>query len=231
MKPEAAPQSVLAIDIGGTNVKVLASGQDRPRRIASGPKLTPNTMVALVKELVADWEFDVIAVGYPGRVVDGRIVGDPRHLATGWVGFDFARAFDCPVRIVNDATLQALGSYRGGTMLFLGLVTGLGSALVANGMVVPLEFGQLPFRRSTYEGYLGKPGLKRFGKRRWRHVVNVAFRQLTAAIQVDDVVIGGGNVELLDHLPAPWRRGNNDLAFVGGFRLWGVESASLRINR
>ena len=177
-------------------------------------------MIARLKELVADWEFDAVAIGYPGRVVDGRIVGDPRHLAPGWVSFDFARIFGRPVRIVNDAALQALGSYRGGTMLFLGLGTGLGSALVANGVLVPMELGQLPFRRSTYEDYVGKGGLNRLGKRHWRHVVDAAFQQLTAAIEVDDIVIGGGNVELLERLPAAWRRGNNDLAFVGGFRLW-----------
>lgn len=211
---------VLVIDIGGTNVKILASGQTEPRRFPSGPKMTPAKMVSGVKELAFKWKYDVISLGYPGRVHEGRIVCEPRNLASGWVGFDFEEAFGCPVKLINDAAMQALGSYRGGIMLFVGLGTGLGSALVASGTVVPMEVGHLSFRKGTYEDHVGKRGLERFGHKRWQKKVLFGVERLRAAIHPDDVVIGGGNAKRLNELPRGCRAGSNFNAFLGGFRLW-----------
>ena len=211
---------VLVIDVGGTHVKILATGQDEPRKFVSGPELTPQRMVSGVKRLSSGWKYGRVSIGYPGLVLRGRPIVEPRNLTKGWVGFDYRSAFRRPVRIINDAAMQALGSYKGGTMLFLGLGTGLGSALVADGIVEPMELGHLPYKKGTYEDYLGLRGLEKRGKKKWRkHVADVVER-LVAALEPDDVVIGGGNVKKLKELPPGCRKGQNSNAFVGGFRLW-----------
>jgi polyphosphate glucokinase len=213
-------KKVLVIDIGGTNVKFLATGEKVRRRFSSGRTLTPERFVAEVKRRTADWKYDVVSLGYPGRVRAGRIVSEPVNLGTGWVGFDFKAAFRRPVKLMNDAAMQALGSYRGGLMLFIGLGTGLGSALDANGVMIPMELGRLAYGRSTYDDYLGLRGMKRLGKKKWkRHVVNIVQR-FTAAVNPDDVVLGGGQVKELGRLPKGCRAGDNAHAFTGGFRLW-----------
>ena len=221
--------NVLAIDVGGTHVKILATGQTEKREFASGPKLTPRQMVAKIKRLARDWRYDVIAMGYPGPVMHDRVIAEPHNLGSGWVGFDFKRAFGRPVRIVNDAAMQALGSYRGGKMLFLGLGTGLGTALIVDGIVEPMEIGHLPYLKRTYEDYVSDRALERMGKRKWRkHVADVIAR-LTHALEPDEVVIGGGNVRHLKDLPPRCRAGDNANAFAGGFRLWDkAGSASTR---
>src|SRR6201987_5294609 len=177
-------------------------------------------MVAGVKKLAADWTYDAMSIGYPGAVLGGRPVAEPHNLGRGWVGFDFARAFGRPVKIVNDAAMQALGSYRGGKMLFLGLGTGLGSAMIVNGIVAPMELGHLPYKKGTYEDYVGNEGLNRFGKKHWRKLVKDVVERLVAALEPEDVVIGGGNVIHLKKLPSGCRASNNDHAFIGGFRIW-----------
>lgn len=212
--------NVLVVDVGGSNVKILATGQDERRKFVSGPGLTPQRMVSGVKKLARGWKYDGVSIGYPGLVLRGRPIVEPRNLAKGWVGFDYRAAFRRPVKILNDAAMQALGSYKGGTMLFLGLGTGLGSALVVDGIVEPLELGHLPYRKGTYEDYLGLRGLEKRGKKKWRkHVADVVER-LVAALEPEDVVIGGGNVKLLKELPPGCRVGDNGNAFVGGFRMW-----------
>jgi polyphosphate glucokinase len=212
---------ILVIDAGGTHIKVLATGQKVRREVSSGPTMTARKMVTAVRRLAADWSYDAVSIGYPGPVLHGRPVCEPHHLGGGWVGFDFRRAFGCPVKIVNDAAMQALGSYRGGRMLFLGLGTGLGSALIVEGILEPMELAHLPYKRGrTYEDYVGLRGLKRLGKKKWRrHVADMATR-LTAALEADDLVLGGGNAKLLKTLPAGARLGDNANAFIGGFRLW-----------
>src|SRR6476620_3267539 len=218
--------NVLAIDIGGSNVKILLSGQDVPRKFPSGSKLTPQRMVAGVQEIAHDWKYDVVSIGYPGPVLRNRPVSEPHNLASGWVGFNFESAFGCPVKVMNDAAMQALGSYKGGKMLFLGLGTGLGSAMIVEGIVEPMELAHLPYKKSTYEDYVGRAGLERFGKKKWRrHVADVVAR-LIAALEPDDTVIGGGNVTKLDVLPPQCRAGDNSNAFRGGFRLWEDEDAA-----
>jgi len=182
--------------------------------------MTAKQMAAGVKKLAVDWQYDVVAMGYPGPVMRDRTVAEPHNLAPGWVSFDYARAFGCPVKIINDAAMQALGAYRGGKMLFLGLGTGLGSAMVVEGLVEAMELGHLPYRKKTYEDYVGLRGLRRFGKKKWRAYVNDVVERLVAALEPEDVVIGGGNAALLKQLPAGARRGNNADAFAGGFRLW-----------
>jgi polyphosphate glucokinase len=212
--------NVLVVDIGGTHVKILATGQDEPRKFVSGPTLTPRQMVAGVEKLARGWKYDALAIGYPGMVVRGRPIVEPHNLGTGWVGFDYRAAFSRPVKILNDAAMQALGSYKGGAMLFLGLGTGLGSALVVDGIVEPMELGHLPYRKGSYEDYVGLRGLEKRGKKKWRkHVADVVER-LIAALEPDDVVLGGGNVTLLKELPPGCRAGTNANAFLGGFRLW-----------
>ena len=211
---------VLVIDIGGTHVKLLASGQKTQRRFESGATMTPRKMVAGVKTLVGDWKYDVVSMGYPGVVVRDGPVAEPHNLARGWVGFDYAKAFGRPLRMINDAAMQALGSYQGGKMLFLGLGTGLGTTFVVDGVVEPMELSHLPYRKATYEDYVGEAGRERMGKKKWRKHVGLVVELLRAALEPDDVVIGGGNVKKLDALPAGCRQGNNDNAFVGGFRLW-----------
>jgi len=215
-----AGKAVLVIDIGGTHVKLLATGEPERREFDSGPSMTPRQMVDGVRRAATGWKYDVISIGYPGRVVHGRPFAEPRNLGRGWVGFDFAAAFKKPVKVINDAAMQALGSYRGGKMMFLGLGTGLGSAFIADGVLEPMELSQLPYRHGTYEDYLGMRGLKRLGKKKWRKHVERVVAELAAALEPDDVVIGGGNVKLLDTLPKGCRAGDNDNAFTGGFSLW-----------
>jgi len=201
-------------------VKILATGQREHRRFTSGPKLTPSRMVSEVKKLARDWNYDVVTIGYPGPVLHGRPMAEPYNLGRGWVGFDFASAFGRPVKLINDAAMQVLGSYNGGKMLFLGLGTGLGSAMIVNGIVEPMELGHLPYKKGTYESYVGRRGLERDGKKKWRRHVDDVVAQLIAALEPDDTVIGGGNVRKLDALPSGSRAGDNDNAFCGGFRLW-----------
>ena len=221
--------NVLAIDVGGTHVKILATGQQQHREFASGPTFTPQKMIAGVKALARDWKYDVVAMGYPGPVLHGRPVAEPHNLGRGWVGFNYAKAFRRPVKIVNDAAMQALGSYEGGKMLFLGLGTGLGTSMIVDGIVEPMELAHLPYGKATYEDYVGLRGLLKFGKKKWRkHVEDVVVR-LAAALEVDDIVLGGGNAKKLEKLPPGCRLGNNANAFLGGFRLWkGVSKRKAR---
>ncbi|HEY4910117.1 MAG TPA: ROK family protein [Methylomirabilota bacterium] len=212
--------NVLAVDIGGTNVKILATGQDKPRKFPSGPTLTAKEMVAGVKKLAQGWKYDAVSIGYPGLVIHGRPVSEPRNLGKGWVGFDYRAAFGKPVNIVNDAAMQALGSYKGGKMLFLGLGTGLGSTLIADGIVEPMELAHLPYKKGTYEDYVGLRGLEKRGKKKWRRQVEDVVAKLSAALEPDDIVIGGGNAKKLKGLPPKSRLGDNANAFLGGFRLW-----------
>jgi polyphosphate glucokinase len=211
----------LVVDIGGTHVKILATGQREHRQARSGPKMTPRRMVAIVKRLAADWRYDRVSIGYPGPVLHGRPVAEPHHLGTGWTTFDFAKAFGRPVKIINDAAMQALGSYRGGRMLFLGLGTGLGSAMIIDGVLEPMELGHLPYKAGhTFEHYVGKRGLARLGEKRWRKCVLDVVERLRAALGPDEVVIGGGNAVRLGKLPRGARLGDNANAFAGGESLW-----------
>lgn len=213
--------TVLAIDVGGTNVKVLAEGKRVPIKIPSGPTMTPDVMVASVLKATQDWKYDRIAMGYPAPVIHNKPVLEPHNLGPGWVGFEYQTAFGKPLRMINDAAMQALGSYRGGRMLFLGIGTGLGSALVIEGIVQPMELAHLPYRKKlTYEDYVGRRGLERLGKRRWRERVLDVIDRLAAALIVDYVVLGGGNAKLLKTLPKGVELGANDNAFLGGFKLW-----------
>ncbi len=219
---------VLVVDIGGSHVKLRATSQGTARRFDSGPTLTPKIMVAGVHKLTRGWQYDVVSIGYPGPVLHGRPVQEPHNLARGWVGFDYEAAFGRPVKIVNDAAMQALGSYEGGRMLFLGLGTGLGSTLIVEGIVHPLELGHLPYRKGTFEDYVGLRGLQKRGKRKWRRTVDDVVTRLAAAMQPDTVVIGGGNVKKLKTLPPGCRTGLNANAFRGGFRLWAHAPAAKR---
>lgn len=211
---------ILVVDIGGTTVKFVATGQPEPRKFHSGPKMTPQQMVSRVKDLAANWAYDVASIGYPGLALRGRIAAEPHNLASGWIGFDFEAAFECPVKLLNDAAMQALGSYEGGTLLFLGLGTGLGSALVVDGKVVSMELGHLPYKDQTIEDYLGKMGLKRLGAKKWQHHIEITVARLVEALHPDDVVVGGGNAKKMISLPPHCRIGSNENAFLGGFRLW-----------
>jgi len=211
---------VLVVDIGGTSVKMLATGETEPRKFPSGPAMTAKQMVAGVKEATKDWEYDVVTVGYPGAVVQNRPVAEPHNLAPGWVGFDYRSEFGLPVKVINDAAMQALGSYRGGKLLFLGLGTGLGTTFIVDGLVEPMELGHLPYRKATYEDYVGQRGLDRLGKKKWRERVADVVARMVAALEPTDLVIGGGNVAKLAELPPGARLGDNANAFVGGFRLW-----------
>lgn len=212
---------VLVIDIGGTNVKLLATGRRTVRKVPSGPDLTPRKLVQDVLPVVKDWDYDVVSIGYPGPVAGNRPLKEPVNLGKGWVRFDYEKAFGRPVRMVNDAAMQAIGSYQGKNMLFLGLGTGLGTTLVRNGMVVPMELGHLPYLKGrTFEEYIGDAGYKRLGKVAWRKHVEEVVRQLMNATVADYAVLGGGNVRHLKDLPPRTRRGNNANAFRGGYRLW-----------
>jgi polyphosphate glucokinase len=215
---------VLVIDVGGTNIKILASGRRTSRRFPSGPTLTAKQMVAGVKKLAGDWQYDAVSIGYPGSVVQHRPAAEPHNLGSGWIGFDFEKAFGRPVKVINDAAMQALGNYKGGKMLFLGLGTGLGSALIVDDVVVPLELGHLPYRAGTFEDYVGLRGLKKWGRKRWRRLVADVVARLAAALQVEEVVLGGGNVKKLKELPPRSRSGANANAFAGGFRLWNEQN-------
>jgi polyphosphate glucokinase len=211
---------VLVVDVGGSHVKVRASGEEERRRVDSGPEMTAAQMVAAVRELAAGWEWDRVSVGVPSPVHNGRVVSEPVNLGEGWVGFDYEGAFGRPAKVVNDAAMQALGSYEGGTMLFLGLGTGLGSALVSGGLVQPLELGHLPYREATFEDYTGTSALVRRGRKRWRQDVVDVIETLRAALEPEYVVLGGGNADKLKELPENVRLGDNENAFLGGFRLW-----------
>jgi len=212
--------NVLVVDVGGTHVKILGTGQKQSRKFRSGPKLTAKQMVAGVKKLAKDLQYDVVSIGYPGVVVRNRPIADPYNLGSGWAGFDFEVAFKCPVEVINDAAMQALGSYKGGKMLFLGLGTGLGSAMVVDGIVEPMELGHLPYRKRTFEDYLGVAGRKRLGQKKWEQAVRDVIARLIAALEPQDVVLGGGNVRNLQKMPPGCRMGDNANAFMGGFRLW-----------
>ena len=217
----------LVIDVGGTHVKILATGEREHRQADSGPKMTARQMVSAVKRLARGWSYDHVSIGFPGPVVHGQPVAEPRNLGGGWTGFDFRRAFGRPVKMVNDAAMQALGSYRGGRMLFLGLGTGLGSALIIDGVLEPMEIAHLPYKHGrTFEDYVGIRGLKRLGKAHWRRSVADVVERLRAAFGAEDVVIGGGNVAKLKEPPPGARFGDNANAFVGGFRLWNGAAAS-----
>ncbi len=212
---------ILVIDIGGTNVKILATGQDEARKIPSGLTMTAADMVAKVKDAAKDWDYQAISIGYPGPILQGKLVLEPKNLAAGWVGFDFEKAFGKPVKIINDAAMQALGSYEGGRMRFLGLGTGLGSALIIDRVIAPLELAHLPYKKGrTLEDYVGQRGLKRLGKKKWRAAVEDVTARLKAALVADYVVLGGGNSRNLDGLPPGTRLGDNSHAFLGGFRMW-----------
>ncbi len=222
---------VLVIDVGGTHVKILATGQDAHREFPSGPILTAKRMVAGVTKLAKGWKYDVVSIGYPGPVLRDRPVSEPQNLAKGWVGFNFEAAFKRPVKVINDAAMQALGSYKRGKMLFLGLGTGLGSTIVVDGIVEPMELGHLPYKKATYEDYVGLRGLKKHGKRKWRRHVADVVERLIAALEPDDVVLGGGNVKKLKKLPKGCRKGDNANAFLGGVRLWEEKGGSPRTSR
>jgi polyphosphate glucokinase len=211
---------VLVIDVGGAHVKILATGQKQSRKFPTGPKMTPREMVAGVKNLAKDWKYDAVSIGYPGVVLGNRIVADPYNLGQGWAGFDFEAAFKRPVKVINDAAMQALGSYKHGKMLFLGLGTGLGSAMIVDGIVEPMELGHLPYRKHTFEDYVGVAGRARLGQKKWEKTVKDVIARLIAALEPEDVVLGGGNVKNLKKLPPGCRAGNNANAFVGGFRIW-----------
>jgi polyphosphate glucokinase len=212
---------ILMVDVGGTHVKVRVTGQREERRIPSGSAMTATRMVRDVKRIVKDWEYDVISIGYPGPVIHGRPLHDPHNLGGGWVGFDFGKAFGCPVKVINDAAMQALGSYKGGRMLFLGLGAGLGSAMIVDGILEPMELAHLPYKNGrTYEDYVGVRGFKRLRKKSWRrHVIDVVKR-LQDALGAEYVVLGGGNSKNIKKLPPGARLGDNRNAFVGGARLW-----------
>lgn len=217
----AAPgKRSLVLDIGGSHVKALVSGRRQPRKIDSGPDLGPSEMMQRLHGAIGDWRYDRVSVGIPAPVIHGRVLHDPHNLGAGWAGFDFAAAFGCQVRLINDAAMQALGSYAGGRMLFLGLGTGLGSAMVVDGIIEPMELAHLPFRKHTYEYYVGNDARKRHGRKKWQARVLEVVAALRAALEPDDVVIGGGNVKYLKNLPDDVRRGANANAFTGGFRLW-----------
>lgn len=213
--------NVLVIDVGGTHVKISDQHHKAPVKIDSGPKMTARQMAVDVREATAGWKYSAISIGYPGPVLHGRPLSEPHNLGQGWVGFDYKKAFGCPVKIVNDAAMQAIGSYEGGRMLFLGLGTGLGSAMIVDGVLEPMELAHLPYRRGrTYEDYIGLAGLERLGKKKWRRHVFAVTEQLKSAMEADYVVLGGGNARLLKRLPKGARLGGNQNAFKGGVRLW-----------
>ncbi len=212
---------VLVLDVGGTHVKMRMGTRGAIREFESGPRLGPKAMLAQVLKMTSDWRYEVVSIGFPGVVVDGKIAAEPHNLGSGWVGFDFQGAFGKPVRVFNDAALQALGSYRGGRMLFLGLGTGLGVTLILDGVVEPMEIGHLPYKHGhSYEHYVGERGYRRLGAKKWRKVVGRVIEQLRSVLEAEYVVLGGGNVHKLKTLPRGVHRGDNRNAFVGGVRLW-----------
>jgi len=212
---------VLVVDVGGTSIKILASGQRTVRKFCSGPELTAELMVAGVVKIAKSWTYDAVSIGYPGPVSGGTLLEEPNNLGTGWMGFDFEKAFGCPVKVINDAAMQALGSYEGGRMLFLGLGTGLGSALIADWVIMPMELAHLPYKKGrTFEDYVGRRGFERLGKKKWRRAVDDIVSRLKAALVAEYVVLGGGNAKKLQQLPEGARLGDNAHAFLGGQRLW-----------
>ena len=212
---------VLVVDVGGTSVKILASGQRTVRKFRSGPELTAKQMAAGVVNAAKGWTYDAVSIGYPGPVSRGTPLAEPNNLGAGWVGFDFEKAFGCSVKVINDAAMQALGSYEGGRMLFLGLGTGLGSALIADQVIMPMELAHLPYKKGrTFEDYVGRRGLERLGNKKWRQAVDDVVSRLRAALVADYVVLGGGNARKLTQLPEGARLGDNAHAFIGGRRLW-----------
>ena len=214
-------ERILVVDVGGTHLKILATGQQTPRKTVSGTKMTAGLMCNWVRKAANDWPHDVAAIGYPGPVVHGKPVHEPYNLGKGWVGFDYAKGLGCPVKVINDAAMQAVGSYEGGRMLFLGLGTGLGSAMIVRGIVEPMELAHLPYKKGkTYEDYLGLRGLERMGKKKWRRYVACIVKELQTALNADYVVLGGGNAKKMKKLPPKTRLGANGNAFIGGFRLW-----------
>ncbi len=215
---------VLVLDVGGTNLKLLLSGEKEPVKVPSGTGFTPRALVAAVKRVTADKPYDVVSIGFPAAIMNGKIAQEPHNLGRGWVKFDFAKALGKPVKLINDAAMQALGSYEGGTMLFLGLGTGLGAALVINGQVAPLEIAHLPYRKGEYEDYVGLRGYERYGKKKWREHVAAIAALLQKALVADYVVLGGGQTKILKDMPPGCRRGDNFNAFKGGQRVW--ESAN-----
>jgi polyphosphate glucokinase len=218
---------ILVVDIGGTNVKIKATDHDEVRKFPSGKDLTAQQMVHGVQELAKDWAYDVVTLGYPGPVIHGKIGKEPVNLGSGWLGFDFEAAFGKPTRLINDAAMQALGSYEGGRMLFLGLGTGLGNTLIVDGTIAPMELGHLPYRKKkSFEDYVGNRGRERLGKKKWQTAVEDVVARLKAALNADYVVLGGGNAKKLTHLPEGCRLGNNENAFIGGFRLWTEDYAA-----
>jgi polyphosphate glucokinase len=219
---------VLVVDIGGTNVKMLASGQENPRKFPSGPELTPEQMVVGVLSATKDWEYEAVSIGFPGPVLCGQPMTEPVNLGPGWMGFDFAAAFHRPVKVVNDTAMQALGSYQGGRMLFLGLGTGFGATVIMDGVIEPLELGRFHYKKRTLEHYVGSRGLKRLGRKKWQRHVEEVVERLIAALEPDDVVLGGGNVKKLKQPPPGTRAGANANAFLGGFRLWEGEADKSR---
>jgi ROK family len=222
---EGRRMTILVIDVGGTHVKVLATGQKVPVKIPSGPTMTAAKMVKDVRKVTAGWKYSGVSIGYPGPVLHDRPITEPYNLGGGWVGFNFKKAFGCPVKVSNDAAMQALGSYKGGRMLFLGLGTGLGSALIVDGVLQPLELAHLPYKKGrTFEDYVGIKGLKRAGKKKWRRHVFKVVEQLKKSMQPDYIVLGGGNAKLLKKLPQGTQLGDNANAFRGGFRLWHLDS-------
>ena len=212
---------VLVVDVGGTHVKVRIGTRGTVREFESGRRLRAREMLEQVLKMTADWSYDAVSVGYPGLVVHGKIAAEPHNLGTGWLGFDFHKAFGKPVRVINDAAMQALGSYRGGRMLFLGLGTGLGVTLIMDGIIEPMEMGHMPYKHGrTYEEYVGERGYRRLGAKKWRKVVAEVVEQLRCVLEAEYIVLGGGNVRKLKTLPPGARRGDNRNAFVGGVRLW-----------
>lgn len=226
---KGSKRRILVIDVGGTHIKFEASGQRERREFNSGPRMTAKRMVSEVKRLTKDWDYDVMSIGYPGLVVRDRVVAEPHNLGPGWAGFDFQKAFKRPVKVINDAAMQAVGSYEGGRMLFLGIGTGLGSAMIVDGVIEPMELAHLPYRKGrTFEDYAGVRGIRRLGKRKWRkHVLDI-IRRLTAALQPEYVVLGGGNADKIGKLPRGVRLGSNDNAIKGGYRLWDRDRTGAR---
>lgn len=226
-EPPQSAASILVIDVGGTHVKALATRHREERKIPSGSKMTARKMVQDVKRITKDWDYGCVSIGYPGPVIHGRPLHEPHNLAAGWVGFDFAKAFGCPVKVINDAAMQALGSYEGGRMLFLGFGAGLGSAMIVDGILEPMELAHLPYKHGkTYEDYVGVRGLKRLGKKKWRREVADVVKRLKDALEAEYVVLGGGNSKNIEKLPPDSRLGNNKNAFLGGLRLWEKKTAA-----
>jgi polyphosphate glucokinase len=226
------PRAILSVDVGGSHVKVMTDKSRVKREFESGPDLSAKDMVKRVVELTKDWSYDVVSVGYPGPVVRDRPTKEPYNLGPGWKGFDFARAFGCPTKAVNDALMQALGSYENGKMLFLGLGTGLGSAMIVDGALVPMELGHLPYRKGKcFEDFVGEAGLKRHGKKKWARYVDDVVGRLVAALEPEYVILGGGNADKLRALPVKSRLGSNGNAFLGGFRLWRAKAVGSQKKR